>query len=362
MIEFFLDIELQYTFLNYEVFGNTLADYIIASVVFLVVFSLLKFFKLRILSNLHELAKKTKNDFDDLIIEVIQAVGYPFYLFVSLGIAIQFIEQPPWLSSVVSTFALIVVVYVAVKAVQQIIEYIFEKGIKRRLEEDPRFDPSVIRLLLSFAKGTVWAVAILLLLQNLGYNITALIAGLGIGGLAIAFALQSVLGDIFASFSIYLDRPFETGHFIIVDDISGTVKHIGIKSTRIEATTGEEIIVANKDLTDSRVKNYGRVEVRRNKFMFGVTYQTSLEQLKKIPDIVKEIIDNIELTELNRVHFKEFGDFSLNFEVMYSVDSPDYTLFLDIQQEFNLALKERFEKEGIEFAYPTQTIFVEKND
>jgi len=360
MIEFFSTLDIKYSFLNYEVFGNTFADYILATIIFIVVFSILKVFKLRILGGLRTLAEKTKNDFDDLIIEVIQAVGYPFYLFVSLGIAIQFIEQPPWLSSVISTTALIVVLYVVVKAVQQVIEYMFDKGIKKRLEEDPRFDPSVIRLLLGLAKGTVWVVAILLLLQNLGYNITALVAGLGIGGLAIAFALQNVLSDIFASFSIYLDRPFQTGHYIIVDDVAGTVKHIGIKSTRIEATTGEEIIVANKDLTDSRVKNYGRVQVRRNKFMFGVTYQTSLEQLKKIPDIVKEIIDNIELTELNRVHFKEFGDFSLNFEVMYSVDSPDYTLFLDIQQEFNLALKERFEKEGIEFAYPTQTIFVEK--
>ncbi|MCH7605095.1 hypothetical protein IID24_03870 [Patescibacteria group bacterium] len=127
MTEFFSNIDIQYSFLNYELFGNTLADYITATVVFLMVFSILKFFKLRILNNLHTLAKKTKNDFDDLIIEIIQAVGYPFYLFVSLGIAIQFIEQPPWLRSVVSTVAFIVVVYVAVKAVQQIVEYIFEK-------------------------------------------------------------------------------------------------------------------------------------------------------------------------------------------------------------------------------------------
>lgn len=361
MLEFFSNITVEYTFLNFQVLGNTVADYIVATVVFLVVFSVLKFFKLKILGSLRKLTEQTKNDFDDLIIEVIQSVGYPFYLFVSLGVAIQFIEQPPWLSSVISTVALIVVVYVAVKAVQQIIEYMFDRGIKSRLEEDPRFDPSVIRLLLNMTKGVVWVVAILLLLQNLGYNITTLIAGLGIGGIAIAFALQNVLSDIFASFSIYLDRPFQTGDFIIVGDMLGTVKHIGIKSTRIESLWGEEIIIPNKDLTETRVKNYKRMQNRRLVFGFGVTYQTPAEKLRKIPNIVREIIEHIELAELDRVHFKEFADSSLNFEVMYHVDSPDYNVYMDIQQEINLALKERLEKEEVEFAYPTQTIFVEKS-
>jgi len=356
-----MSIDFNYAILNYEVFGNTLEGYLLSVGVFLITFTILKFFKSRVLGNLRKLAEKTKNDFDDLLIEIIQSIGYPFYLFVSLGGAIQFIEQPVIFKTTVSYIALVVIVYTVVRAVQQVVEYGFNKGVKKRLEEDPRFDPSVIKLLSSAVKIVIWIIAILLVLQNLGYNITALVAGLGIGGLAIAFAMQNVLSDIFASFSIYLDKPFETGHYIIVDDVAGTVKHIGIKSTRIEATTGEEIIVANKDLTDSRVKNYGRVQVRRNKFMFGVTYQTSVGQLRKIPDIVKEIIDDIKLTELNRVHFKEFGDFSLNFEVMYSVDSPDYTIYLDVQQEFNLALLERFEKEGIEFAYPTQTIFMEKS-
>jgi small-conductance mechanosensitive channel len=157
-----------------------------------------------------------------------------------------------------------------------------------------------------------------------------------------------------------MDRPFQTGDFIIVGDVMGTVKHIGIKSTRIESLWGEEIVVSNKDLTEARVKNYKRMENRRIVFEFGVTYQTPSAKLRKIPEIVKKIIEGIELADLDRVHWKNFGDSALNFEIMYQVHTADYNEYMDVQQEINLQLKERLEKEGIEFAYPTQTIYVHK--
>ena len=350
------------TVLNQEFFGNSLQQYIVATAAFLLVFWVLKLFKKQVISNLHKLSDKTKTDIDDLIVSIVQSIGSPFYVFVSLGVGVQFIEQPPLLKNIILYIALAVVIYTVVRAVQQLVDYTFNRAIKKRLDEDSKFDDSVIRLFASAVKAVVWVVAILIVLQNLGYNITALVAGLGIGGIAIAFALQNVLSDIFASFSIYLDKPFRTGDFIIVDDLLGTVKHIGIKSTRIESLWGEEIIIPNKALTEARIKNYKNMENRRLVFGFGVTYQTPAEKLKKIPEIVKEIVADIKLAEIDRVHFKAFGDSSLNFEVMYHVDSPEYNDYMDIQQEINLKLKERFEREGIEFAYPTQTIFIEKTN
>ena len=240
------------------------------------------------------------------------------------------------------------------------IEYGTLKVIQKREQEEKDFDSSVIQLLSKILKGVLWAVAIIIILQNLGYNISALVAGLGIGGLAIAFALQNILGDIFASFSIYFDKPFQKGDFIIVGDEKGVVKYIGIKSTRLQTLQGEELIISNKELTEARVHNYKKMEKRRIGFDFGVTYNTPTEKLKKIPLIVEEIISQIELAQIDRVHFKEFGDFSLNFAVVYYVNTGGYAEYMDTQQRINLDLKERFEKEGIEFAYPTQTIFVNK--
>jgi len=203
-------------------------------------------------------------------------------------------------------------------------------------------------------------VVILLIVQNLGYDITALIAGLGIGGIAIAFALQGILSDVFASFSIYFDKPFKTGDFIIVGEEMGTVKNIGLKSTRIQTLEGEELVISNKELTETRIRNYRGFEKRRMTFSFGVKYETPIEKVKSIPQMVKDIIGEIDKAEIQRIHFTDFGDFSLNFGAVYYITSGDFTVHKDIQHEINIALMERFEKEGIEFAYPTQTVYIQK--
>jgi len=165
---------------------------------------------------------------------------------------------------------------------------------------------------------------------------------------------------LFSAFAIYFDKPFKDGDFIIIGNDMGTIKHIGIKSTRIQTLEGQELVVSNSELTSIRVNNYMKMEDRRVVFKFGVEYSTSLEKLKKINEIVKKIVKGAKNADLDRVHFKEFGDFSLNYEVVYYIHSPDYTEYMDVQQEINFKLKEAFEKEGIVFAFPTQTIFLEK--
>jgi len=346
--------------LQYEFLGNTLAQYLTAVAVFLLVFTALKLFKVEILRRLRKLAKKTKSDFDDLLIEILYSIGNPFYLLVAVGIALQYIQQPSVLKVVGYWIAFGVIVYSVVRAVGSIIDYLFERVVKKRLEEGEQLDPSVVQLLGKVLKGVIWVVAILLVAQNLGFNITALIAGLGIGGIAVALALQGVLSDMFASFSIYFDKPFQTGDFIIIGDDMGTVKHIGIKSTRIETLEGQELVMSNKVLTEARIQNYRGFKKRRMTFSFGIKYETPTEKVRAIPQMVRDIIGNIELAEIQRIHFTDFGDFSLNFGAVYYITSGDFTVHKDIQHEINLALKEKFEKEGIEFAYPTQTLFVHK--
>lgn len=347
--------------LQYEFLGNTVVQYLTAVAVFLFVFTVLKLFKAGVLRRLRKLAKKTKGDFDDLLIEILYSIGNPFYLLLSVGVALQFIQEPPIVKTIGYWSAFGVIVYSVVRAVGSVIDYLFERVVKKRLEEGERLDPSVVKLLGKVLKGVIWVVALLLVAQNLGFNITALVAGLGIGGIAIAFALQGVLSDVFASFSIYFDHPFRTGDFIIIGEDMGTVKHIGLKTTRIETLQGEELVMSNKELTEARVHNYREMKKRRAGFGFGVTYDTPGEKLRQIPQMVKDIIASSEVTEVDRVHFKEFGDFSLNFDVVYYINSADYTVYMDTQQAINFALKEKFEQEGIEFAYPTQTVYLQKS-
>ena len=205
-----------------------------------------------------------------------------------------------------------------------------------------------------------WTIAVLIVLDNFGVKISTLIAGLGIGGVAIALATQAILKDLFGYFIIFFDHPFEIGDFIIVGDYMGVVDHIGIKTTRLLSLGGEQIVFSNTDLTDSRVRNYKRMARRRVVFKLGVIYQTTAQQLKEIPKVIEDIVRSIEDTIFDRAHFYSYGNFSLDFEVVYYVVGNDYNKYMNIQQEINLRIKEEFEKRGVEFAYPTQTLFLTK--
>ncbi|NQT00098.1 MAG: mechanosensitive ion channel family protein, partial [Candidatus Omnitrophica bacterium] len=215
--------------------------------------------------------------------------------------------------------------------------------------------------ILKVVKVLIWALAIVFFLDNLGFKISAVIAGLGIGGIAVALAAQAVLGDLFSYFAILFDRPFEIGDFIIMGEYLGTIEHIGIKTTRIRSLSGEQLVFSNTDLTKSRLRNYKRMGKRRVVFKLGVTYQTALKQLQIIPGVIEDIVKGIKETTFDRAHFSSYGDFSLVFEAVYYVMDRDYNKYMDIQQEINFAIKKEFEARGIEFAYPTQTLYVTKN-
>ena len=228
---------------------------------------------------------------------------------------------------------------------------------KVTLEEDKAVAGS-IGIIRFVARVVIWGMVLLLTLENLGVDITALVAGLGIGGIAVALALQNVLGDLLASLSITLDRPFVLGDFLIVGDHMGSVENIGIKSTRLRSLTGEQIVMSNADLLSSRVRNYGRMYERRIVFSLGVTYETPREKLKRIPPLLREIVEAEEGVRFDRAHFAKYGDFSLDYEIVYYVQSPDYGRYMDAQQAINFRIHEAFEELGVEFAYPTQTLWI----
>lgn len=345
-------------FLDQAFWGNTVKDYLISLIAFVIVALILWVFKRIFLNRLKKIAKKTKTEIDDVLIKCLQLINWPLYLAIALWVAFKFIYIAPNINKIYNYFVTIIIIYYAVKIIIVWINYFTDNITKKRVEEGRATDAGIIKLINNILKGILWVIAILILLDNFGVNITTLIAGLGIGGLAIAFALQAILGDVMASFSIYFDRPFDIGDFIIVGDLSGNVKKIGIKSTKIDSLSGEEIIIPNKDLGNSRVRNYKRMQKRRILFTLGVTYDTPLAKLKMIPDIITKIVNENEICNLDRVNFHKFGDYSLIFEVVYYVLDPDYKVYMDIQQKINFEIKESFEKEGIEFAYPTHTLFV----
>ena len=305
-------------------------------------------------------AEKTKTNLDDEILKNIKKPIYFFVILIGLYSAFEtlaILENYSEVFTFIFTIAeILLATFIITRVVNVVIAWYSEKRSKREMSEH------ILFILKKIINAIIFLFAFLIILYVLKIDLSGIVVGLGVGGIAIAFALQNVLGDIFSAFSIYFDKPFEIGDFIIVGEYSGTVKKIGLKSTRVQLLQGEELVLANSVLTTTNVRNFKKLKKRRADFSFGVTYDTPSKKLKKIPDIIKEIIEKNEILEVIRIHFKKFGDFSLNFEVVYYIRNKDYTVYMDVQQEINLAIKEAFEKEGIEMAFPTQTIYLNKEN
>ncbi|MBU1122313.1 MAG: mechanosensitive ion channel family protein [Candidatus Omnitrophica bacterium] len=338
--------------------GNTILEYIIAGSIIFIGGLAIKIFKHVLLKRLKIWAKKTSTTFDDFIVDVLRRVIVPLGYFGVFYFSVNTLTLDVSLKRFVAIIGTAVITIFVARIVVELIHYVFSVyWIKAG--KDLALDRS-LKGILNISKFIIWGLAVVFFLDNLGFKISTVIAGLGIGGVAIALAAQAVLKDLFSYFSIIFDRPFEIGDFIIIGDYLGTVEYVGIKTTRIRSLGGEQVIFSNTDLTDSRVRNYKRMDKRRVLFKLGVTYQTSLAHLKEIPRIIEGVVNNVSDTVFDRAHFFSYADFSLVFEVVYYVLGSDYNKYMDIQQEINLAIKEEFERRGIEFAYPTQTVYLSK--
>lgn len=340
--------------------GNTLRAWLIAAGITFISFLLLRFVAVGLLGRLARAASRTRNRWDDVLAEALQGTRSLPMMAVALyagANALTLSVKAADILRSVTVIALLVQVGLWVSRG-------LTAWLAHRTEEDVADEPArvmTMNVIGVAAKVALWSMVLLLALDNLGVDVTALVAGLGVGGVAVALAAQSVLGDLFASLSIVLDKPFVLGDFLVVGDFMGGVEAIGLKTTRLRSLSGEQVVFANSDLLGSRVRNFGRMYERRVVFKVGVTYQTSREKLGAIPELIRAAIEGQgDRVRFDRSHMSAYGDFAIMFESVYFVLSPDYGVHMDIQQAVFLEIHEEFEKRAIDFAYPTQTVFVQK--
>lgn len=338
--------------------GNTLQNYLIAGGIILSGVLLLQLFRVILLNYLRRWSQRTATTIDDFLIHAAEKSLLPLFYVRTVIWGIAYLELPDPFQKALKIAWTLVATFFVLRLVTAILQYLIRSFLNRQHHaEDRQKQMRGIMLIINIA---IWCTGIVFLLDNLGYNVTTVVTGLGIGGIAIALASQAVLADLFSYFVIFFDRPFEIGDFILVGDKMGTVEHVGIKTTRLRSISGEQLIFSNTDLTNSRIHNFKRMEKRRVVFRLGVVYQTPQEQLRAIPAIVREIIASKRGAIYDRGHFANFGDFSLDFEFVYFVDGVDYTRYMDLQQAINLDIFTTFSQRGIEFAYPTQWVYVQQ--
>lgn len=344
---------MSFDFLVIEFLNNQINDYLLALSILIGGSIAIKVIKNISFRNLKRWAARTDNIYDDAVIKIIERDLVPIAYIGTGYLAVNNLTLHPILDRVIEALVIIVTTIFGVKLFTASIEYAIKIYWFTYHRDNINVEQS-INALLPAIRVLVWLIGIVFLLDNLGFNISAVVTSLGIGGVAIALASQGVLQDLFSYFSILLDRPFELGDFIIVGDYLGTVEYVGIKTTRLKSIDGEEIIIANTDLTGSRIRNFKRMRKRRIVFKFGVVYETNHEQLARIPVLIESIINNTENAIYDRAHFSGYGEYSLDFEVVYFINTNDYNVYMDAQQQINLSINTEFAKHNIEFAYPTQ--------
>jgi small-conductance mechanosensitive channel len=312
-----------------------------------------------VVARMETFAARTSTHLDDLAVEVFKSTQSVALFMVSVLFGAGFLDlNDKWDARISHLWFLVIGFQIAVWINRGVT--VWTAGRLSSMSASAH-NPVITTMLSWMVRGLLWSVLFLAVMANMGVNITAFVASLGVGGVAVALAVQSILSDLFASLAIGLDKPFEVGDFIVFGDIAGTIEHIGLKTTRIRSLSGEEIVCGNTQLLKNTLHNYKRMSERRILFGFGVTYDATVDQLRAIPDVVKTAVEAAGTTRFDRAHFKQFGESSLDFEVVYYVTDPGYNLYMDIQQKINLALVSEFSSMGVGFAFPTRTLHVQSD-
>ncbi len=348
----------EFEFLEKKYFDNSVQEYLIVAGIILFGLLVLRLFRKIILKRLAKWAASTETSVDDIVVNSLEKFVLPILNIALIYYAIIYLnlseKVTKYMGYAITAIIAYFIIRIATSSVQQLLHSYVLK------QENGEQKIKQINGIIIVINVVIWAVGLLFLFHNLGYNVTAIVAGLGIGGIAIALAAQNILGDLFNYFVIFFDQPFEIGDFIVVDDKKGAIEYIGVKTTRIRSLSGEQLIIPNSDLTNSRVHNFKRLESRRTVFTFGIVYNTPIEKIRAVPGLIKQIVEEQSNAKFDRAHFASYGSFSLNYEVVYFVGSPEYNEFMDIQQTINFRIFEEFKKREIEFAYPTQTLLMNK--
>ncbi|GJQ29426.1 MAG: hypothetical protein HBSAPP03_13100 [Phycisphaerae bacterium] len=351
---------------SHRLLGNTLAAWVVAAAAVTVLFLLLSAIRGVLLVRAKALLERRPTPAWDLVLRLVMKTSVLIIAAGAITGGVRGLDLPGVLDRATSIAVIVLVGLQAAIWATVVVDWalvlVLSKHAKtttQAAETTLKASMAAVRFLALLA---VYSLVTLIALDNLGVDVTALITGMGIGGIAVALAAQRILGDVFGSLSITFDKPFEVGDFIVVGDFRGTVETIGIKTTRLRALSGEQVVLANSDLLASRIQNFKRMTERRCVFAIGVTYQTPLEKVAAIPGLIREAIESQPNTRFDRAHFQKFGASSLDYEAVYFMKVPDYNAYMDTQQRVNLILAERLRDMGVDFAYPTQTLYVVKQD
>lgn len=346
------------TFWENSVFSNSYADYLVFVLLFIIATIIVKLIRISLIAISQKIADKSQSELAGLLIAKIKKLLVPLEYFGVFYFSVKSLVLHPYFIKTLDITGLLIVVFYVVRFTISIIDFFLQK---KMIGANPG-RVQVLRSIIPAINISIWGLGVVFILSNLGFDISALVAGLGIGGIAVALAAQSLLGDVFSYLSILADKPFEIGDVLNVDGIIGRVTYIGIKTTRLTSVTGEQLVFSNSDLTSSRIRNFQDFPARRGDIMIGVTYETPSHILEEIPKIIRNIIETTPDARIDRSHFHSYGDFSLNFQTVFWVDNSDFVLFMDRQQSILLRIFKEFEAMGIDFAYPTQTLYVSKKD
>ena len=343
---------------SYTFLGADARQWAVAFTAALVTYLMLTIGLRLVLNRLQAVASRSANQIDDGLVTVLSSSNRALFAIMSLLVGLGLLDlHDPWQGRVEQLWFIALVLQLGLWG-SKAISLFLARYIARHTAQNAAHTSAAATLMSWGLRTFLWAVVVLSILSNLGVNITAFVASLGVGGIAVALAVQNILGDLFASLSIAIDKPFEVGDFIVVNDVAGTIEFVGLKSTRIRSLGGEQIVMSNTDLLKQTISNYKRLQERRIVYTFGITYDTTPAQAEEVTRIVRRVIESSSRLRFDRAHLLSFGESSLDYEVVFFVLAPDYNLYMDERQALNLKLMAEFATIGVEFAFPTRTVHV----
>ena len=343
-------------FLQKVYWRNTVQDYLITLGIIMLGLVLVRLFKKYILAKLKILTSRTKSYFDDYLVDSMDRFGVPALNFAVVYFALDFLRLSRKVDKIVTIATTIIITILIIRILSSAILLVLQANLRRQAQGEEKVKQ--MGGLMLIINSIIWILGIVFLIDNLGYNVSTIIAGLGIGGIAIALAAQNILGDVFNYFVIFFDRPFEVGDFIIIDTKMGVVDYIGLKTTRIKSLSGEMLVFANSDLTGSRIHNYKNMQQRRVVFKIQLDYKTPVDRLAEVSEMLKKVIEEQSPVRFDRAHFMNYGSYGLEYEIVYFVLDAEYGVYMNVHQRVNIRIYEELQKRGIAFALPTQYLYV----
>ena len=346
--------------LSRQFLGNSLQAWLTASLTTAILFVVLMVARRLLVSRLGELAARTTNQIDDMVVALIGETRGWVLLVLAVYVGVAPLKLPPRVEVYLAPAAKLVLLWQAAVWGAGAIGFWVKHHLEHRTGTSDRAGVAMINAMGVGAKVILWILVMITALKSVfAIEITPLITGLGVSGIAVALAVQNILGDLLAALAIVFDKPFDVGDAIGVDTITGTVEHIGLKTTRIRSVTGEQIIIGNGDLLKSRLRNFRRMYQRRVLFNLDVTFDTPSEALAKLPTIIEKIVSAQSPVKFDRCHVSSFSESAIRIETVYYVLDPDYKKYMDVQQAINLEVLRRFAAEKVKFAFPSRTVYHE---